>query len=89
MLPVSFKHLILPERFPQTTELQDIHSKLVRELKFKDAEDLYIGEGKKEFNSIQSQTFNKIYLSDESVFIGAPSGSDIITCAELAIFKEI
>ncbi|CDW82626.1 u5 small nuclear ribonucleoprotein 200 kda helicase [Stylonychia lemnae] len=89
VLPVSFKHLILPERFPATTDVQDMHSKLVRELQFQEAEDLYIGEGIKEFNSIQTQTFNKVYQTDESVFIGAPSGSQIIVCAELAIFREI
>jgi len=30
-----------------------------------------------------------VYQSDESVFIGAPSGSGHLTCAELAIFREL
>ena len=60
-LPVSFKHLILPERFPPTTEIQDMHSKLVRELQFEEAEALYQSEGIREFNAIQTQTFNKLY----------------------------
>jgi replicative superfamily II helicase len=30
-----------------------------------------------------------LYMTDESLFIGAPSGSGLITCAELAIFREI
>lgn len=89
MLPVSFKHLILPERFAAPTELQDMHSKLVKELSFKEAEDLYLGEGLKEFNAIITQAFNKLYMTEEPVFIGAPTGSSIVTCAELAIFKEI
>jgi pre-mRNA-splicing helicase BRR2 len=89
VLPVSFKHLILPERFSAPTELQDMHSKLVKELGFKEAEDLYLSEGTKEFNAIITQSFNKLYLTDESVFVGAPTGSSIVTCAELAIFKEI
>jgi len=42
VLPVSFKHLILPERFAPPTELQDMHSKLVRELGFKEAEDYFM-----------------------------------------------
>ena len=46
-------------------------------------------DGLKEFNPIQTQVFSKVYLSDESVFIGAPSGSDLLTCAELAIFREL
>ena len=33
--------------------------------------------------------FSKVYQSDESVFIGAPSGSGLMTCAELAIFREL
>jgi pre-mRNA-splicing helicase BRR2 len=89
VLPVSFKHLILPERFAPPTELQDMHSKLVKELGFKEAEELYLGENVKEFNGIVTQAFNKLYLSDESVFVGAPAGSGIATCAELAIFREI
>jgi len=46
-------------------------------------------DGINDFNPIQTQTFNKVYLSDESVFIGAPAGSGLLTCAELAIFKEL
>lgn len=42
-----------------------------------------------DFNSIQTQAFNKLYLSDESVFLGAPSGSGLNTCIELAIFREL
>ena len=89
VLPVSFKHLILPERFAPPTELQDMHSKLVKELGFKEAENYYLSQGVKEFNAIVTQSFNKVYLSDESVFVGAPTGSNIINCAELAIFREI
>lgn len=66
-----------------------MHSKLVKELGFKEAEDLYLSEGIKEFNAIVTQSFNKLYLTDESVFIGAPTGSNILQCAELAIFREI
>ena len=67
-----------------------MHSKLVRELNFKEAEDLYISEGLKDFNPIVTQAFPKVYQSDESVLVGAPSGSGSnIICAELAIFKEI
>lgn len=36
-----------------------------------------------------TQTYNKLYLTDESVFVGAPTGSNILQCAELAIFREI
>jgi replicative superfamily II helicase len=66
-----------------------MHSKLVRELGFKEGEDIYLSEGVKEFNAIVTQAFNKLYLTDESVFVGAPTGSNILQCAELAIFREI
>jgi len=66
-----------------------MHSKLVKELGFKEAEDLYLSQGVKDFNPIITQAFNKLYMTDESLFIGAPSGSGLITCAELAIFREI
>ena len=55
-----------------------MHSKLVREMGFKEAEDLYLGEGVKEFNAIVTQSYNKLYLTDESVFVGAPTGSSIL-----------
>lgn len=42
-----------------------------------------------EFNPIQTQVFSKVYQSDDSVFIGAPSGSGLLTSAELAIFREL
>jgi replicative superfamily II helicase len=66
-----------------------MHSKLVKELGFKEAEDMYLSEGTKEFNSIVTQAFNKLYMTDEAVFVGAPTGSSIVTCAELAIIREI
>jgi hypothetical protein len=52
-----------------------MHSRLVKELNFPEAEKLYLDDdGIKEFDPIVTQVFNKLYLSNESVFIGAPSG---------------
>jgi len=43
-----------------------------------------------EFSPIQSQAFDSLYLSDESVFLGVPAGgSERRVLAELAIFREI
>ena len=61
----------------------------LKDLDFEEVESLYSKQGIKELNPIQTQTFSKIYQSDESVFIGAPSGSDMLMCAELAIFREL
>jgi pre-mRNA-splicing helicase BRR2 len=81
----------LPERFAPPTELQDMHSKLVKELNFPEAERLYLEyDGIKEFDPIVTQVFNKLYMTNESIFIGAPSGGqDSRTLAELAIWQEV
>ena len=71
-------------------ELQDMHSRLVKELNFKEAEDLYLNvDGMKEFNAIHTQAFNKLYQSDESIFIGTPSGGSQgnTISSELALFR--
>ena len=82
--------MLLPEKFVAQTELKDLYKKTVKDLQFKEAEQLYTNvDHKTEFNSIQTQAFSKIYHSDESVFLGAPSGSDLLTCIELAIFREL
>lgn len=49
---MSFKHLILPDRFAPPMELQDKPLTLVKELNFKEAEELFISDGVKEFNPI-------------------------------------
>ena len=89
-LPISFKHLLLPEKFTAPTQLQDLYPRLVKDLQFEEVESLFTKvDGVTEFNPIQTQVFSKVYQSDESVFIGAPSGSGLMTCAELAIFREL
>ena len=91
MIPVSFKNLILPEKFPAPTKLFDLHPRLVSEMAFEEAEELFTKTDRfTEFSSIQSQSFDKLYTTDESVFIGAPSGgSERRILAELALLREI
>ena len=89
-LPISFKHLLLPHKFSPPTQLQDFYPKLVSDLNFEEVEKLYRDiDGMKDFNPIQTQAFDKLYLTDESVFLGAPSGSNLLVCAELAMFREL
>ncbi|KAJ3079823.1 DEIH-box ATPase [Rhizoclosmatium hyalinum] len=72
-MPVSFKHLILPEKYPPHTELLDLQPLPVSALRSKEFERLY--SDIKHFNPIQTQVFNAMYTTDDNVFIGAPTGS--------------
>ncbi|KAI8793415.1 U5 small nuclear ribonucleoprotein 200 kDa helicase [Biomphalaria glabrata] len=85
-LPVSFRHLILPERYPPPTELLDLQPLPITALRNPKFESLY---SKKFpiFNPIQTQVFNAIYNSDENVFVGAPTGSGKTICGEFAVLR--
>jgi hypothetical protein len=85
-LPISFKHLILPEKFPQPTALLDLQSLPLSALHNKEFEALY-SSSLKTFNKIQTQVFQALYTSDENVFIGAPTGSGKTICAEFALLR--
>ena len=85
VLPVSFRHLILPEKNPPT-ELLDLQPLPVSALRNKQYEDLY-SETFTQFNPVQTQVFNALYNSDDNVFIGAPTGSGKTVCAEMAILR--
>lgn len=71
-LPISFKHLILPDKYPPHTELLDLQPLPVSALRNKEFESIY--REIRQFNPIQTQVFNSLYSSDDNVFIGAPSG---------------
>ncbi|KAJ1557614.1 DEIH-box ATPase, partial [Cladochytrium tenue] len=72
-IPISFKHLILPEKYPPHTELLDLQPLPASALRNKEYEHLY--SDIRHFNPIQTQAFNTLYTTDENVFIGAPTGS--------------
>lgn len=85
-LPVSFRHLILPERYPPPTELLDLQPLPVSALRNQAYEALYSSQFPF-FNPIQTQVFNSIYNSDDNVFLGAPTGSGKTICAEFGIMR--
>ncbi|EGD81008.1 ASCC3L1 protein [Salpingoeca rosetta] len=87
VLPISFRHLILPERFPPTTELLDLQPLPVTALKKPAYQRFYVNRFKY-FNAIQTQVFNALYDSDDNVFVGAPTGSGKTVCAELAMLRS-
>lgn len=42
----------------------------------------------KHFNPIQTQVFNVLYSSNDSVLVAAPTGSGKTICAEFAILRN-
>ena len=83
-LPISFKHLILPEKFPPPTPLLDMQPLPLSALKEDEFEKIY-SSTIKTFNKIQTQVFEALYNSDKNVFIGTPTGSGKTMCAEFAL----
>ncbi|KAL9003427.1 MAG: hypothetical protein Q9188_003696 [Gyalolechia gomerana] len=85
-LAVSFEKLVLPEKFPAHTPLLDLQPLPVSALKRQDYQDLYQGFDK--FNKVQTQVFSSLFTTNDSVFIGAPTGSGKTICAEFAILRH-
>lgn len=85
-LPISFKHLILPEKFPSPTALLDLQQLPLSALHNKDFEGIY-SSTIQTFNKIQTQVFQALYTTDDNVFIGAPTGSGKTICAEFALMR--
>lgn len=85
-LPVSFKHLILPEKYAPHTELHDLQPLPVSALRNAEFESVY-SDWISQFNPIQTQVFNTLYTTDDNVFIGAPTGSGKTVCAEFALMR--
>ncbi|KAF3932488.1 hypothetical protein ABW19_dt0207759 [Dactylella cylindrospora] len=85
-LAVSFRKLILPEKFPPHTQLLDLQPLPVNALKRKEFVALY--PEWKNFNKIQTQVFNSLFSTDDNVFVGAPTGSGKTVCAEFALLRH-
>ncbi|XP_076445059.1 activating signal cointegrator 1 complex subunit 3-like isoform X3 [Babylonia areolata] len=82
--PISFQHLILPERHPPHTELLNLQPLPKTALNDFRLESLYSFT---HFNPVQTQIFHTLYHSDCNVLLGAPTGSGKTVAAELAIFR--
>ncbi|KAG7088489.1 hypothetical protein E1B28_012477 [Marasmius oreades] len=85
-LPISFKHLILPDKFPSPTPLLELQPLPISALHNKQFEKIY-ASSISNFNKIQTQVFQALYTTDENVFIGAPTGSGKTVCAEFALLR--
>lgn len=96
-VPVSFRRLVLPDKFAPPTELHDTPpvrldaATLGRE----DYAKIYAvpaGDGSGgsiplELNALQTQAFHVLYESDAPALFCAPPGSGKTLCAELAILR--
>uniref|UniRef100_A0A914URZ7 U5 small nuclear ribonucleoprotein 200 kDa helicase n=1 Tax=Plectus sambesii TaxID=2011161 RepID=A0A914URZ7_9BILA len=87
ILPVSFRHLILPEKYPPPTELLDLQPLPLSALNNPQFQQIYTNQGIRVFNPIQTQVFRTLYENSDNVFIGAPTGSGKTICAEFAVLR--
>lgn len=87
MLPVSFRHLRLPEKYPPPTELLDLQPLPVSALRNPAFEALY--QQFKHFNPVQTQVFTVLYNTDDNALIAAPTGSGKTICAEFAVMRML
>ncbi|XP_076912670.1 DExH-box ATP-dependent RNA helicase DExH12-like [Bidens hawaiensis] len=86
VLPVSFRLLILPEKYPPPTELLDLQPLPVTALRNPLYEALY--QEFKHFNPIQTQVFTVLYTTNDNVLVAAPTGSGKTICAEFAVLRN-
>lgn len=85
VLPVSFRHMILPQKFSPPTELLDLQPLPVSAVANSKFEALF--ESFRYFNPIQTQTFSALYEGDDNVLVCAPTGSGKSVCADFAILR--
>ncbi|KAG5462684.1 MAG: Sec63 Brl domain-containing protein, partial [Olpidium bornovanus] len=85
-LPISFKHLILPEKYPPHTEILDLQPLPVSALRDKEFESVY-ARWIDTFNPIQTQVFPSLFNTDHNVFVGAATASGKTICAEFALLR--
>ncbi|CAI4227464.1 unnamed protein product [Auanema sp. JU1783] len=88
VLPISFRHLILPEKYPPPTELLDLQPLPVSAVSNPKYIEMFIANGIKVFNPIQTQVFRTVYENNDNVLVAAPNGSGKTICAELAILRH-
>ena len=74
LLPVSFRHLILPEKPLPSTQIEDLLVKTAA-LQFPAAQKLFEGEA---LTLLQSQAYEIAFKSDESFIYSAPDGQFVV-----------
>lgn len=82
-LPISFKHLILPDKFAPPTPLLELQRQPIDALGPKAAQQYSFTH----LNRVQTQAFHALFETDDSVFVAAPVGAGKTVCAELALHR--
>ncbi|KAI3404130.2 mug81 [Candida oxycetoniae] len=83
--PISFQHLIKPSNETMKTELLRLSPLPITALHNPDIEKIYSSKFRY-FNPMQTMVFHSLYNTNESVFVGSPTGSGKTLVAELAIW---
>ena len=99
-LPISFRHLILPAKYPPTTELLDLEPMPLSALRSAEGQAVLSTAARgglhgsagdsvitSTFNAIQTQAFPAVYESDENVLVAGPAGSGLLSLLELALIR--
>lgn len=68
VLPVSFRNLILPAKYPPHSELLDLQPLPVSALKNPQFQKMYSDKGIQFFNAVQTQVQQEVYLYTAVVF---------------------
>lgn len=84
-LVLMFTNLQLPRKFPPPTKMLELQPLPVSDLPKQEHRDLYPDWDY--FNQMQTNVFQTMYESDESVFIGASTGNGKTVCAEFALLR--
>lgn len=89
-MAVSFKDLILPDKFPAPSQLLEQEPRRIEDLDFEEGQKVYSDDRMREFSPIQSQCFGLLYTTDKSAFLGVPAGgTERRILAELAVLREV
>ncbi|EGG19291.1 DEAD/DEAH box helicase [Cavenderia fasciculata] len=87
-LAVSFKHLILPQKYPPCRGLLDLQPLSIDSLRDDRAASVFRPTFRY-FNPVQTQVFSSLYTTDENVFVAAPANTGKTVCAELAVLRTL
>ncbi|KAH3679937.1 hypothetical protein WICMUC_000680 [Wickerhamomyces mucosus] len=82
---ISFQHLIRPHNETLQTKLLKLNPLPVKALHNAKVESVYSPKFKY-FNAMQTMTFHTLYNTNDSVFVGSPTGSGKTVVAEIAIW---